>query len=383
MSLTSTCTHCGRRFAHALGDDGSDVGGSLGGSSRCHVCRPRPGEVKLDPPLSQLHEAKHAASIAFTRSPFARRLYITHDLKPGETSEPCRKCGQRALSRKRDYLITEETDDPAPFWECLACEPREQSIYTAGSTNDELRRLTRALQEELARAEPVSQLKAALDRVEHKLTAADHLARLVARSVALNAQLQGWGLRAMLTQQAEDVYEPSQRAALADIHRRLDELDTCAGDLSGFLHVADQHVSGEVPELQEADRFAPEESAAVSAQLRQQAARREEKLEEESRQRMRSLAAERVSPHFQLGAAVVRKGDPHKQGVGVVECVYYDLASAVDAFAVPSDWYALQEVPFTTPESSPWYAVRLVSGGVLVGENDLEAAALPQEWERG
>ena len=78
------------------------------------------------------------------------------------------------------------------------------------------------------------------------------------------------------------------------------------------------------------------------------------------------------TPKFKLGQRVIERYG----SLGVIDVVYANFASAVNALAVPSGWYEMQTRPPKTPKSGFWYSVVLdEAGAVLAGEDDLEVQA--------
>jgi hypothetical protein len=64
---------------------------------------------------------------------------------------------------------------------------------------------------------------------------------------------------------------------------------------------------------------------------------------------------------------------------GVIDVAYVDLQAAMDAFAVPGNWYEIQnKKPITGPQGR-WYGVLLERGAILAGELDL--VKLPERVE--
>jgi hypothetical protein len=64
--------------------------------------------------------------------------------------------------------------------------------------------------------------------------------------------------------------------------------------------------------------------------------------------------------------------------IGVIETIYADLISAVDARVVLLDWYDIQSIRPQTPKEGIWYHVILPEGTVLAGEDDLLAVHLTE-----
>jgi len=79
-------------------------------------------------------------------------------------------------------------------------------------------------------------------------------------------------------------------------------------------------------------------------------------------------------PKFRLGQLVLSQGR-----LGVVDAIYANYDSAVNALAVPHGWYEIQERPLKTPKTGFFYAVTLMeAGAVMVGEDDTEKFVPPQ-----
>jgi len=64
--------------------------------------------------------------------------------------------------------------------------------------------------------------------------------------------------------------------------------------------------------------------------------------------------------------------DPKYGRVGRIDVVYADMQAAIDSFAIPPEWYELQEIPPKTPKNGIWYSVVLTDGAILAGQDDLE-----------
>ena len=78
-------------------------------------------------------------------------------------------------------------------------------------------------------------------------------------------------------------------------------------------------------------------------------------------------------PAFRLGQLVKKKENNAQQGR--IDVIYADLDAAVDALAIPPNWYAMQAMRPLTPPSGYWYGVLLErEGAILVGELDMEEA---------
>jgi hypothetical protein len=79
------------------------------------------------------------------------------------------------------------------------------------------------------------------------------------------------------------------------------------------------------------------------------------------------LAADRKPPRFTFGALV---REPYG-ATGAIDVVFADYQAALDSLAVKPGWYEDQERPPRTPKTNYWYSVILLTGAVLVGEDDL------------
>ena len=85
--------------------------------------------------------------------------------------------------------------------------------------------------------------------------------------------------------------------------------------------------------------------------------------------RLEQLAELAQRQKFELGQEV---REVRLNRVGRIDAIYGDLQAAIDGFAIPRNWYQMQEVPPLSKPSSMWYSIVLHRGAILVGQDDLE-----------
>ena len=102
-------------------------------------------------------------------------------------------------------------------------------------------------------------------------------------------------------------------------------------------------------------------------------ARKQPQITGSNRRRVLKLASNARRPKFRLGELVHNPLDPDR-GAGAIVAIYFDLASAMNAGVIGSDWYAGLRLRPKTPREGVWYSIVLGKGAILAGEDDLRRA---------